>query len=230
MKLLSKKTALKSALAASLMLGTAGLATAPAMAQNAGPVVPGLGVAQLEAVVANSAAFQTAQTQRQTTYKAQLDQAEARRNALQAQLSPLVTKFNTDRQAANPNQTALQQQAAQIEQLQQTGQTELNRILAPVALSQAYVNEQIEDKLDQAVRNAMTKKKISLVLNPNAVLAMNNNAYNLTQDIINELNTLVPSAQIVPPQGWEPRQIREARAAQAAQGGAAAGNNNTSGR
>ena len=230
MKLLSKKTALKSALAASLMLGVAGTASVPAMAQNSGPVVPGLAVAQLEAVVANSAAFTTAQTQRQTTYKAQLDQAEARRNALQAQLQPLVTKFNTDRQAANPNQTALQQQAAQIEQLQGAGQNELQRILAPVALSQAYVNEQIEDRLDQAVKNAMAKKNISLVLSPNAVLAMNNNAYNITQDIIAELNTLIPSAQLVPPQGWEPRQIREARAAQAAQAGAAGNNNNTSGR
>jgi hypothetical protein len=53
---------------------------------------------------------------------------------------------------------------------------------------------------------------------------MNNGGYNLNQDIVNELNTLIPSATLVPPQGWEPREVREARAQQAAQGqqGAAA--------
>jgi hypothetical protein len=51
------------------------------------------------------------------------------------------------------------------------------------------------------------------------VLAVNNNAYNLNQDILNELNTLLPSAQLVPPTGWEPRELREARAQQAAAAG-----------
>ncbi|MEZ5744841.1 MAG: OmpH family outer membrane protein [Sphingomonadaceae bacterium] len=218
MKTLFKKTAVKSAIVASLMLGTA--VAQPAIAQS-GTVVQGLAVAQLDAVIANSSAFQTAETQRRTTYKPQLDQAEQRRNQLQAQLQPMVDKFQADSQAAKPNQQALQQQAATIQQLEQSGQQELQRILAPVALSRAYVQEQIDDKLDQAVKNAMNKKKVSLLLNPQAILAVNAQAYNLNQDILNELNTLLPSAQLVPPQGWEPRQIREARAAQAAQQGAA---------
>ncbi len=75
-------------------------------------------------------------------------------------------------------------------------------------------------ELDQAVRNAMTKRKISLVLNPQVVMAAQN-GYDLTPAIIAELNLLIPTAQLVPPQGWEPRQIREARAQQAAQAGGA---------
>jgi hypothetical protein len=43
------------------------------------------------------------------------------------------------------------------------------------------------------------------------------NAYDLTDEIVAELNALLPTAQLVPPQGWEPREIREARAQQAAQ-------------
>ena len=66
------KTLFKSAIAAGLMLGAA---SQPALAQNTGPVVQGLGIANLEAVVANSNAFRTAQQQRATSYKSQLDQA-----------------------------------------------------------------------------------------------------------------------------------------------------------
>lgn len=214
------KTLIKSAaLASSLALGT--LAIQPAFAQDksTGTIVQGIGVASFDAVIANSNAYKTAEQQRQTTYKAQYDQARSRSQAIQAQLKPLVDKFNSDRQAAKPNQTALQQQAAQIQQIQANGEREIQQILAPVGLSQAYVNEQIEDKLDAAVKAAMNKKKVSLLLSPQAILAVNGSAYNLNQDILNELNAALPSAQIVPPSGWEPREVREARAQQAAQQG-----------
>lgn len=218
------KTILKSVAAAGLMLAAAQPAIAQAQAAS-GPLVAGIAVADLEAVIGNSNAYRTAQQQRPVTYKPQLDQAEARRQAITAQLQPLVDKFNRDRQAASPNQTALQQQAQQIQQIQQSGEQELRTILQPVGLSEAYVQEQITDKLDQAVKNAMAKKKISLLLSPQAVTAFNNQGYNLNQDIVNEINTLIPSATLVPPQGWEPREVREARAqqqaAQAQQGAAA---------
>lgn len=215
------KTLIKSAaLASSLALGT--LAIQPAFAQDkgTGTIVQGLGVASFDAVIANTNAYKTAEQQRQTTYKAQYDQAKSRSEAIQAQLKPLVDKFNADRQGAKPNQAALQQQAQQIQQIQENAQREIQQILAPVGLSQAYVNEQIEGKLDAAVKAAMNKKKVSILLSPEAILAVNGSAYNLNQDILNELNAALPSAQIVPPAGWEPRQIREARAQQAAaQGG-----------
>jgi hypothetical protein len=135
----------------------------------------------------------------------------------------MATKLENDAKASNANQAALQQQANTLRQLQESGQQELNTIAQPIAYSQAYVAEQIEAKLDAAVKAAMAKKRISLVLTPQAVVAANNNAYNLNPDILIELNRLIPTAQIVPPAGWEPRQIREAKAQQAqAQGGAAA--------
>ncbi|MEJ5975595.1 OmpH family outer membrane protein [Novosphingobium sp. PS1R-30] len=212
------KTLLKSVAAAGLMLAVASPALAQAQAA-AGPLVPGLAVADLDGVVANSNAYRTAQTQRPTTYKPQLDQAEARRKAIVAQVTPLVDKFNKDRALPSPNQAALQTQAQQIQQIQQSGEQELRTILQPVGLSEAYVQEQIADKLDAAVKAAMAKKKISLLLSPQAVTAFNNNGYNLSQDIVNELNTLIPSATLVPPAGWEPREVREQRAQQqAAQG------------
>ena len=121
----------------------------------------------------------------------------------------------------------LQQQAGAIQQLQEKGKAELQQILQPVGYSQAYVQEQIEDKLNDALKAAMKKRSVSIVLSPESVIAFNGGAYNLNQDILNELNTALPSAQLVPPAGWEPRQIRDARAQQAAQQQAAPG---TSGR
>jgi hypothetical protein len=54
-------------------------------------------------------------------------------------------------------------------------------------------------------------------------------AYNLNQDILDQVNLTVPSVSVTPPAGWLPRQQREqqaqqqaAAAAAAAQAGAAA--------
>ncbi len=191
---------------------------APAAAAPASNVVQGIGVANLQAAIANTDAYRVASQQRPVTYKPQLDQAQARGNALEAQIKPMVDRFNAARQAANTPalQQQLQTQARAIQELQEKGKQEIQQILLPAALSEAFVNEQIEDKLDQAVQKAMEKSRVSLLLQPNAVLARAN-AYDLTDEIVAELNALLPTAQLVPPQGWEPREIREARAQQAAQ-------------
>lgn len=214
------KKIVASALAAGLAIGAVPALTVPAAAQ----VVRGIGVVNLPAIVANSNAYRTAEQQRQVTYKPQLDQAEARRAQIAAQLQPLITRFNTDRQAANANQQSLQQQAQQIQTIEQNGQRELQQMLAPLALSRAYVQEQIEDKLEAAVQAAARRKNITLILDPNSgAVIYADQAYNLTQDVLNEVNTALPAAQLVPPQGWVPREIRQqqeaAAAAQAAQAG-----------
>ena len=209
----------KSAIAAGVALATlsAPAITTPAMAQAAQKVA----VVNIPAVIANSSAYQTAQTQRQTTYATQIQQAETRRAALQTQIQPMVTAFNTARQAAAPDNAALQTQAQQIQAMQQQGQQELNTILAPVALSEAYVTEQIEDQLGTALENAATAAGVSLVLSPDTVLWANS-THNLNEQVLAQLNTLLPSVQIVPPQGWLPREMRQQQEAAAQQAGAAA--------
>jgi Skp family chaperone for outer membrane proteins len=190
---------------------------APASAQ----VVKGIMVANPTAVVSQSNAFKVAEQQRPTTYKPQLDQANARKAQIEAQLRPLAAKLEADARAANPNQASIQQQYAQIQQIEQAGQNEINNLVQPIALSRAYVLEQIGDKLEQATKNAMAKQKVTLLLDSQAVVNAGQE-YNLNQAILNELNALIPTAQLVPPAGWLPRQQREAQAAAAAQGGQAA--------
>jgi Skp family chaperone for outer membrane proteins len=203
----------------------AGLATAlvasPAMIAPAAAQQASIGVVDPQRVVILSSAFQTAAQQRSVTYKAQIDQANARRQAITTQLQPMYQKLQADSQAANAaqNQAALQQQYNQIQQIEANGQQELNQILAPVQLSQSYVEEQITEQLATAIQNAATKKNITMVMDPEGILYAAA-AHNLNQDVLNELNALIPAAQLVPPQGWVPREVREQQAAQAAAQGA----------
>jgi len=215
--------------ASALLAGLAVVAVTPtaAVAQAA---VQGIAIANPSAVVGASAAFQTAQSQRPTTYKPQIDQANARKAQIEAQLKPLIDKLQADSKVANPNRASLQQQYEQIQQIEQAGQAEIQKILEPLNLSQQYVLEQIGDKLDAATQAAMDKKKITLVLDSQSVIKAGQ-PYNLNQDILAELNKLIPSAQLVPPAGWMPRAQREQQAqAQAAQQPAAAGSKVPEGR
>jgi len=199
------------ALGVALALGVASpvVAAAPAAAA-AGPEIA---YANPDGVIQASNAFQVANQQRQTTYKAQFDAFEKRRNELATQMQGLQQAFEKARTAPNPNQAALQQQAQQIQALQQSAQAELQQLSQPIAYSQAYVQEQIADKLPAAVNAAMQKRGVKLLLSQESVI-LESPAYNLNPAIVTELNALIPSAQIVPPQGWEPRQVREARAQQ----------------
>lgn len=215
-----KRTLILAAAGLAIVAANPALAAKPAPAAAAAAPAPttvgtGIAVSNLEWVVANSAAFKVAQAQRPVTYKAQLDQAEARRAAITAQLQPLVDKFKKD-QAAGVPQAQLESQAQTLRQIQESGNQELQRILVPVSLSEAYVQEQINEKLSVAVQTAMTKNGIGLLLNPQATLAVGK-SFALDQAILNELNAALPSAQLVPPAGWEPAEVRQQKAAQAAQ-------------
>ena len=213
MKIFSKSLAVTA-----LMLAGSQIAM---VAPTAAQAVKGIAVANPTAIVALSNAFKVAEAQRPVTYKAQIDQANARKTQIEAQLRPMATKLQADAQAPNAaaNQAALQQQYAQIQQIEQSGQNEINQILQPVALSRAYVVEQIGDKLEQATKQAMARQKVDILLDSQSVINAGE-PYNLNQAILNELNVVLPSAQLVPPAGWLPRQQREAQAQQ--QGGAPA--------
>jgi len=213
------KTLLKPALAAGIALAAVAspVAVAPSFAQAAN-----VGVVNAEAVLRSTDAFRSAEQQRPTTYKAQIDSYNARRTQLQTQLQPLVAKLQADAKAANPNQQALAQQQATIQQIQTAGQQELQQLIAPVMLSQAYVEEQVADKFPAALEAAAKKKKVTLILSPDSVLFADA-TLNLNQDVLTALNAAIPTAQLVPPEGWLPREMREQQAAAQAQQAAAAG-------
>jgi len=200
-------------ISAALGLALATGAVSPAMAQKgAAPAAASeIAYANPDGVIQASNAYRNAMVARQTTYKPQFDAYEKRRGELEGQMKSMQDAFEKARTAPNANQAALQQQAQQIQALQQSAQAELAQITQPIVYSQAYVQEQLTDKLPAAVNAAMSKRGVKLLLNQEAVI-LESPTYNLNPAIVAELNTLLPNAQIVPPAGWEPRQVREARA------------------
>ncbi|MBB4619510.1 OmpH family outer membrane protein [Sphingomonas abaci] len=168
-------------------------------------------VANPEQAIGASRAWATARTQIETTYKAQLDQAEARRQAVGKELQPLVTAFNTARAAPNANQASLQQQAATIQGREQAAQAEIQRITLPAQRAQAYAIEQISAKLPDAVQAVVRARNVSMLVRPDAVLFAAPTA-DVTSAITTELDRLVPTVSVTPPANWQPGQ----------QGGAAA--------
>lgn len=201
------KTLFKPVFIAGLALAAAGtLVSAPASAQ----VVKGIGVIDPNTVVTSSAAFKAAEAQRPVTYKAYYDQAKARNDQINAQLKPLVDKFEADQKAANPNNADLKKQADAIQLIDQQGQRELQQMLQPVAFSQAYVDEQIQGVLPKAIEAAATKKSVTLILNRGTgAVVFRDQAYNINADVTAELDALLPVAQLSPPPGWLPRELRE---------------------
>lgn len=192
-------------LAAAALVAVSG----PAQAQ-----VSGIAVANPEVAVANSRAWATARGQIETTYKAQLDQANARRDAIGRELQPLVTAFQTASQQPNANQAALQTQANTIRTREQAAQTELARLTAPAQRAQAYVIEQISARLSEAVTAVTRARNISLLLRPDTAL-FNAPAADVTAQITTELDRLVPSVSTAVPANWQPGQQRGAAAAPA---------------
>lgn len=165
--------------------------------------VTNVAVANVEEAVQRSTAFTAAVAQIKTTYKAQIDAFDARQKSLQAELQPLVTAFQTAQRAPNANQAALQTQANTIQTRQQAAQRELQNLAQPFGRAQAYAEEQISGKLEAALKAAMVKRKINLVVAPQATISYQP-AADITNDIVTELNSLVPSVSIAVPANWQP--------------------------
>lgn len=216
MKLIFKAMALAAASTVSL-----GLTAMPAAAQSK----LGIAVADMNEAINKCNAAQTARSQMQTTYKATIDSFNARKTAIDAELKQKADALQAGLKAAGGKSTpALQTQYEGIQQRQQEAQAELQRLGQPLALANAYVEEQIGAKLNDALKSAMNKAKVDLVLNPEGTVSYQP-AVDITDMVVAELNALVPSVGIVPPTGWKPggQQQGAAPAAPAAAGAQSSG-------
>ncbi|WBH16591.1 OmpH family outer membrane protein [Sphingomonas radiodurans] len=188
------------------MLLAATLATpATLVAGGAAAQVSGIAVANPEQAVAASKAWTAARGQIQTTYKTQLDQATTRRNAIQAELQPLVTAYQTAAKAPGATEASLRPQAQAIQTKQQAAQAELARLTQPAQRAEGYAIEQISAKLPDAVQAAVRARNVTLLLRPEAALFAQP-AADITAAITAELDKTVPTVGITPPANWQPGQ------------------------
>lgn len=209
-----KKILIASALALA-GLSVAPMTVAPAFAQSR----TGIAFADLEGAIRKSNAMATAAQQIQTTYKAQIDQHGSRAATLQAELDVMTARMREEAGKATPNQATLQTLNKERQDKTQAAQRELAQIESPYALAATYAQEQIQLRLDDAVKAAMAAKKIDLLLNPQAVL-VGQGSSDITDAVVVELNRLVPTVSTAVPQGYQPGQLLQ-NAARAQQGAAA---------
>ena len=198
------------AAAASMAIAAVGLAS-PAVAQRgSAAATTNVAVADPDAVIQQSAAFTVATQQIQTTYAAQITNLNTRRQALITELQPLETAVRTEQARSPQNAAALTAAENAYRTRAAAAQQELSTLQAPIELAVTYVREQISLRLNEAIQAAVTARRIDVLVSDGAVI-WNAPAANLNSAIVTELNRLVPNAQIVPPQGYQPGQLLRAQ-------------------
>ncbi|MBJ7444829.1 MAG: OmpH family outer membrane protein [Sphingobium sp.] len=194
------KTIIKAAALVLAPMTAIALTAVPAAAQSK----LGIAVADLQRAVGTSAAYTVARTQMQTTYKPQIDAFNTRKTAIDADLKTKGDAIQKALTAAGNKPTpAIETQYQAFQQSQQSAQAELQRMGQPIALANAYVEEQITAKLSDALKAAMAKAKVDLVLAPDATVSYQPTV-DITAAVVTEINALVPSVSITPPAGWQP--------------------------
>lgn len=209
-------------------LAVASLSVSPMLAVPAAAQAKAVAVADVRVAAGRSNAFTVASQQIETTHKATIDQQQTRGQTLQAEINVLIAKYNEEVKKTPQNQTTLQAAGKALQDKRQAANAELTRIGAPVDLAIAYVEDQISLRMNEAIKAAMTAKKVDLLLNPDAVLARENNV-DITEAVIAEINRILPNVSITPPAGYQPGQLVQQRnqqimdQARAAQGAAQPG-------
>ena len=223
-----------------LLLGCAMVAPALLVAGSAQAQTSGIAIADPETVILSAKALDAANQTIGTTYKAQLDQATARQQALQTELTTMGAPLDTNKdKRLSEDEIAAAQRAnspilAKMDAAQKAAQADAARLSAPATRAQAYAIEQISQRYPAAVKTVVDAKKITLLLSANTV-QFNAPAVDVTDDIKNALDAAAPTVPITPPANWQAGQqtqqlqqqyqqliyIAALRRAQAQAGGAA---------
>lgn len=194
----------KRILAALLAAPAALVVAAPAQAQ-----VNGIATASPVRVVDSSKAFTAAQQQIQTTYKAAFDQINARRQAAQKEAEPLLAQLDTNKDKKVDDAEIKAAQAAKnpvldkIAALQNTANTDVQKLSNPAARAELFAIESILRQYDAAQLRVVTARKVGVVLSPEVFMYAPDSA-DISDAITAELDKSVPTVGIQPPAEWQP--------------------------
>jgi Skp family chaperone for outer membrane proteins len=183
------------------LLSVTALALTAALAAPAAAQVNGIGLTEPAVAIAGSQARGAAYQQIATTYQAQITQLQQ----LQTQRDTLMRQFDTDNdgQLSEPEQQAAQANTTAVQQIQSLDQT-INQTNAPIQLARIYAIEQIAMQYSAAVQQVVTANNISVILTPASVIYVSD-AVDVTDEIVAQLNTMVPAVSTSVPAGWQPQ-------------------------
>lgn len=140
------------------------------------------------------------------TLKSQIDAFQSRAQTLQTQIQTEGQSLQTAANALNGKQpdAALQQRITAFQQKQVSAQNELQKQEQTIQRNRAYVNQQINDKLEPIFSQVMQAHGANLALDVQATLATSNTV-DVTPEVLASLNrtlttinTTAPAAAATP--------------------------------
>lgn len=185
---MNKLLLLSSALAASIIAPTANAQAIPAAV---------VAVVDLEKVTADctacknaSATLRSQVTALQTREKTLATPLETEQKSIQAAIDALP-------QGKEPD-AALQARIKAFQTKQQTGQQELVRQQQQIQRNQAYITQQIRDKLGPIYQQVMQRRGANIMVEVGSTLATSA-SLDVTNDVLAALNTALPTIQTTAP-------------------------------
>lgn len=187
------KSVFKNSLAAvALAAATTGLMAVPAQAQ-----VAGIATSSPEAVLAQSAARQNAYVAINNANSSNYQQIETLQKELETLAAGLDTSGdgNVTKAEADAQPSVWTQYQAKDEQVKQ--------LFAPILLAKYYVIQQLLERYGEAQQQVIQSKGIQAMLTPE-VFQYAAPGVDVSADILNSLNTLVPAVTTTPPANYQP--------------------------
>jgi Skp family chaperone for outer membrane proteins len=176
--------------------------TAIVYANSASAQVSGIATADITRAIINAKALSTAYQQIGTTYAANATQIQAKQKEMQAIQKQMDT--NKDNNLDQAEMDAAANAKTPAYQALVAKEDEINKLQEPAVKAQIYAIELIDDKYAAAQQQVITAKKISVILAPDAFLWAPPSV-DVTGDLTNALNALVPAVAVTPPANWQPR-------------------------
>ena len=177
------------------MLAASTVLAAPLAAQVQGSIAS----LDLSRTVLTSSALATAYNEVGQTYAAQIEQIRTKTEQRQTILRTFDKDSNNQ---VDDAELAAAQKTPQFKQLE-TLEQEINQTNNQINAARIYAIEQILQQVSPALQQVVTDKKITLVLEPSAVVFQPPQA-DITEAVVTALNTRLPRVGIVPPQNWQP--------------------------
>ncbi|KPF64929.1 OmpH family outer membrane protein [Porphyrobacter sp. AAP60] len=182
------------------ILAPAGLALTALVALPAQAQVEGrMATVDVSRTIIGTTAFQNAYEQINQTYAQQNDLRRAKAQERQTLLGSFDT--NGDKQVDDA-ELAAKQGSADFTKLQ-TLEQEIQALNNQIDGARIYAIEQIIVQYAAALQDVTTRDQIKVVIDPGSLLYAPPEA-DITQKVTTALNAKVPSAGVVPPQGWQP--------------------------
>lgn len=177
-------------------LAAAGLAAAtPAIAQVEGRIA----TANISRAILSTTAFQTAYSQVNQTYAAQIETRRTKQQELSTLLQPFDQNGNGQLEETELPAVQSSPSFAQV----QTLEAEIGAITSQVNNARIYAVEQILAQYPASLQEVATAQQVQVVLQPESIQFAVEGA-DITPQIVTTLNTKIPTVGIVPPNGYRP--------------------------